>query len=75
MLHFIRMQTKDLKKVLERISTWPKDAQQEALQSLQIIEEDFVPDAELAADLARADAQIRRGEGTPQEEVFERLGL
>jgi uncharacterized membrane-anchored protein len=75
MLHFIRMQTKDLKKVLERIPTWPKDAQQEALQSLKIIEEDFVPDAELAADLARADEQIRRGQGTPQEEVFERLGL
>jgi hypothetical protein len=69
------METKHLKDVLQRVPSWPKDAQQEALQSLQIIEEDFVPDAELSADLARADGQIRRGEGAPQEEVFERFGL
>lgn len=69
------MQTKDLKKVLQRVESWPKEAQEEALQSLQVIEEDFVPDAKLARDLARADEEIRHGEGTPQEEVFERYGL
>ena len=69
------MQAKDLKKYLERVPTWPKEAQAEALQTLQVIEEDFVPDAELARDLAHADEEIRRGQGTPQEEVFERFGL
>ena len=69
------MQTKDLKKVLDRIPTWPREAQEEALQSLRVIEEDFVVDAQLARDLSRADEEIRRGEGIPQEEVFERLGL
>jgi hypothetical protein len=69
------METKDLKKFLDRVPTWPKRAQEEALQTLQIIEEDFVPDAALAGDLARADDEIRRGEGTSQEEVFERFGL
>ena len=75
MLCFACMESKDLKKVLARLATWPQYAQQEALESLQIIEEDFVPDAELADDLARADKQIRDGEGTPQEEVFQRFGL
>jgi len=49
----VLMKTSDLKTVLDRIPRWPKEAQEEALQSLQVIEEDFVPDAELAADLSR----------------------
>jgi len=69
------MKTSDLKTVLDRIPRWPKEAQEEALQSLQVIEEDFVPDAELAADLSRADDEIRRDQGIPQEEVFERFGV
>ena len=69
------MGTKELQKVLERIATWPEAAQEEALHTLQIIEEDFVVDAALAHDLERADKEIERREGTPQEEVFERYGL
>ena len=69
------MQKNDLKNVLARVPTWPKEAQEEALQSLQTIEEDFVPDAALVHDLARADEEIRHGDGVPQEEVFERYGL
>ena len=75
MLYFAHMKTKDLKNFLDRIPKWPKEAQREALESLQTIEEDFVGDAALASDLARADAEIRRREGTPQEEVFERHGV
>jgi hypothetical protein len=37
--------TQKLKELLERVETWPKEAQDEALESLQAIEEDFVPDA------------------------------
>ncbi|MGA7451246.1 MAG: hypothetical protein WBW73_08210 [Rhodoplanes sp.] len=69
------MGAKELHKVLERIATWPEAAQEEALHSLQTIEEDFVVDAALARDLERADKEIERREGTPQEEVFERYGL
>jgi len=69
------METNDLKKFLERIPTWPKQAQEEALQSLQVIEDYFVIDAGLARDLVRAETEIRRGDGTPQEEVFERFGV
>ena len=69
------MGAKELHKVLERIATWPEAGQEEALHSLQTIEEDFVVDAALARDLERADKEIERREGTPQEEVFERYGL
>ena len=67
--------TGKLKELLERLESWPKEAQDEALESLQAIEEDFVPDAELARDLARAEGEMRRGGGTPQEEVFKRFGV
>jgi len=66
---------KRFKTVLQRVESWPKEAQEEALQSLQVIEEDFVSDAKLAGDLVRADEEIRRAKGTPQGEVFERYGL
>jgi hypothetical protein len=42
---------------------------------LQAIEEDFVSDAELARDLARAEREMRGGDGIPQKEVFERFGV
>jgi len=41
----------------------------------QLIEKDFVPDAELALDLARANEEVRRGDGVPQGEVFGRHNL
>ena len=66
------METKELQEVLRRGSTWPEAAQDAALHSLQIIEGDFVIDAALARDLEHAGKEIERGEGTPQEEVFER---
>jgi hypothetical protein len=69
------METKELQEVLRRVSTWPEAAQEEALHTLQIIEEDFVIDAALARDLERADKEIERREGTPQEGVFERYSL
>lgn len=69
------METKELQEVLRRVSTWPEAAQEEALHTLQIIEEDFVIDAALARDLERADKEIERREGTPQEEVFGRYNL
>jgi hypothetical protein len=69
------METKELQEVLRRVSTWPEAAQEEALHTLQIIKEDFVIDASLARDLERAEKEIERREGTPQDKVFERYGL
>src|SRR5271165_1816717 len=54
------METKELQEVLRRVSTWPEAAQEEALHSLQIIEEDFVIEASLARDLERSDKEIAR---------------
>ena len=68
--------TQKLRELLERVETGSKkEAQDEALESLQAIEEDFIPDAELARDLARADRETGHGDGTPQEHVFERFGV
>ena len=70
----ISYMTQKLIDLRQRVETWPKEAQDEALESLQAIEEDFVSDAELARDLTRAEKEMRHGAGTPQEEVFERFG-
>ena len=64
-----------LKELLERAERWPKAAQEEALASLEAIEEDFVVDATFAHDLVRARAEMLAGQGTPQEEMFERFGV
>jgi hypothetical protein len=64
-----------LKELLERAEHWPKLAQQEAVASLEAIEEDFVVDATLSGDLQRAQAEARAGLGTPLEELFEQFGV
>ena len=69
------MKTDVLKKVLEKVTTWPVEAQEAALESLQVIEEDFVSDAAFAHDLKRAHGEAQQGAGKPQEEVFKRLGV
>jgi hypothetical protein len=67
--------TQRLKELLQRVETWLKEAHDEVLESLQAMEEDFVPDAELARDLGDAEREMRRGDGTPQEEASERFGV
>jgi len=69
------MRTDELSKMLERLRTWPKQAREEALQSLQFIEDDLIADLDLARDLEVAERQARSGEGAPQKEVFERFGV
>ena len=67
--------TDKLKDLMERAEHWPKEAQEEAIASLQAIEEDFVVDAALAADLGHAREEMHTGKGTPQEEVFKKFGV
>jgi hypothetical protein len=38
MLYFVYMATKELKKLLDRVPTWPKDAQEELIRSMAEIE-------------------------------------
>ena len=60
---------------MEKVQACPPAAQQEAITSLEAIEEDFVADTTFAHDLERARKEMHAGRGTPQEELFERFGL
>jgi hypothetical protein len=64
-----------LKDLMERAAHWPQSVQEEAVASLEAIEKDFVVDATLADDLERSRREMRAGQGTPQEDVFERFGV
>jgi hypothetical protein len=73
--------TKDqVKEVLDRVLTWPAKAQEEAVASLQTIEEDFMGSHELSSSdveaLARSAEDVRAGRFATEEQVkktFDRL--
>lgn len=67
--------TDRLKELIKRAENWPEEAQKEAITSLEAIEEDFVVDVEFARDLNRAREEMKKGNGKPQEEMFEQFGL
>jgi hypothetical protein len=67
--------TDRLRDLIERARHWPNAAQEEAITSLEAIEEDFVVDANFAADLKQAHEEAHRGQGIPQEDLFEQFGL
>jgi hypothetical protein len=69
------MTTNELKKVLARVTTWPTAAQDELVKVVREIEEDFYTTPEFTRVLEEAHQQVVRGEGTSQEELFERYGL
>ncbi len=69
------MKSNDLKKVLDRIPTWPKRAQEEAVEALREIEEDFVIGPETRRELERSHQQALCGEGISLEDIKERLGM
>jgi hypothetical protein len=68
------MTPKGLKHILKRVELWPAAAQQEALQSLRAIEEDFTG-PEIGAELDQLDQETLRGEGVSHEQHIDRLGL
>lgn len=53
----------------------PTKSERAKRETMRMIEDDCATDVELTRDTARADLEILRGEGTPQEEVFERYAL
>ena len=61
--------------LLERVRTWPKNAQQEAARALREIEEDFIIGPSTRAELDRSHQEALRGEGTEMEELFSRYDL
>jgi hypothetical protein len=68
------MTPKGLKHILKRVELWPAAAQQEALQSLRAIEEDFTG-PEIRAELDRSDQAMLRGEGVSHEQHIDRFGI
>lgn len=72
------METKDLKKLLERVPTWPKEAQDEFVRSVTEIESRYsdvylVNDEERAA-LIRSANDVRHRRFATDEEVHTLFG-
>jgi hypothetical protein len=61
--------------LLQRILSWPKGAQDEAMKALREIEEDFIIGPSTRLELDQAHQQALRGEGVSLEELKERLGM
>jgi hypothetical protein len=73
MLYFAHMATKELKKLLDRIPTWPKDAQEELIRSMAEIETRYrnvyhLDDEERAA-LKQSAHDVRNKRFAGKEEV------
>lgn len=64
-----------LNALLDRVRTWPRGAQEEAVKSLREIEEDFIIGPSTRAELDRAHEEALRGEGIEMEELFGRYDL
>jgi hypothetical protein len=69
------MEIRSLKPLLDRVRTWPKGAQEEAIKALREIEEDFIIGPETRNELDRSHQQALRGEGIDMEELFARYNL
>lgn len=66
---------KKLKEIFERAETWPKEVQDEAVETLLSIERGHVGDYELTAEdraaLARSAEDVQAGRFAPDAEVAE----
>ena len=60
---------------MDRVETWPKEAQQAAFDSLSSIEEDWHVDPDLAEDLIRSREDIKQGRVTSQDDLAKELHL
>ena len=70
-----RMKTPVLQTLLDRVHTWPKGAQEEAVKALREIEEDFIIGPSTRQELDRSHQEALRGEGVDMEELFGRHNL
>ncbi len=69
------MKKRSLRDILDRVETWPKEAQQAAFDSLSSIEEDWHVDPDLAEDLIRSREDIKQGRVTSQDDLAKELHL
>ena len=69
------MTAKKLKELMDRVEHWPPEAQEEALASLETIEEEFVGVRELSDEdrtaLERSAEDVREGRFANEEQVRE----
>jgi hypothetical protein len=67
------MTKEQIKVVLDRVLTWSPEAQEEAVASLQTIEEEFMGSHELSSEdreaLERSAEDVRHGRFAPDEDV------
>ena len=67
------MSKEQIRVVLDRVLTWPRQAQEEAVASLQTIEEEFMGSHELSAEdheaLERSAEDVRHGRFATEEDV------
>jgi hypothetical protein len=61
--------------LLDRVRTWPKSAQDEAVKALREIEEDFIIGPATRAEFDRFHQEVLRGEGIDMEELFSRYDV
>ena len=69
------MRKKSLRDILDRVETWPKEAQEAAFDSLSTIEEDWHVDPILAEDIIRSREDIKQGRLTSQDDLIKELHL
>jgi hypothetical protein len=67
------MTKEQIRVVLDRVLSWPPEAQEEAIASLQTIEEEFMGSHELSSEdrqaLERSAEDVRRGRFATDEDV------
>jgi len=69
------MKKRSLRDILDRVETWPKEAQDAAFDSLSSIEEDWHIDPALAEDIIRSREDIKQGRVTSQDALIKEFRL
>jgi hypothetical protein len=69
------MKKKTLRDILDRVETWPKEAQEAAFDSLSSIEADWHDDPVLAEDIIRSREDIKHDRLTSQGDLIKELHL
>ena len=74
-IRLIDMSKKALKDILQRLETWPKEAQEAAFDSLSSIEEDWHHDPALDEDIIRSREDIKHARVISQNDLIKELHL
>ena len=69
------MKKKELRELLDRVETWPKEVQEAAFDSLSSIEAEHFDDPVLAEDLIRSREDVKQRRLTSQNDLIKELHL